>query len=138
MHKKGPQLNDHTPNTTNRDNLGITGAQTTLQAELCPVVNTVTYRAFYWIFLTWNYYDFYQYSGETDFSRNAGTRFNEDYVKKNDYYFVLGNLIEDTKFIDAARKDAHQIAENKDDEKYQAYYGKIVQMANQNFISSSV
>ncbi len=49
--------------------------------------------------------------------------------------FVLGNLIEDTKFIDAARKDAHQIAENKDDEKYRAYYGKIVQMANQNFIS---
>ena len=49
--------------------------------------------------------------------------------------FVLGNLIEDTKFIDAARKDAHQISENKDDEKYRAYYGKIVQMANQNFIS---
>ena len=88
--KKGPQLNDHTPNTTNRDNLGITGAQTTLQAELCPVVNTVTYRAFYWIFLTWNYYDFYQYSGETDFSRNAGTRFNEDYV--NQYMFQKDDL----------------------------------------------
>lgn len=115
MHKKGPQLNDHTPNTTNRDNLGITGAQTTLQAELCPVVNTVTYRAFYWIFLTWNYYDFYQYSGETDFSRNAGTRFNEDYVKKNDYYFVLGNLINnnpDTKNLVGIEKTTNDLSTN--------------------------
>ena len=49
--------------------------------------------------------------------------------------FVLGNLIEDTRFIDAARDDAKQIYENKDDEKYRDYYALIFQMANKNFIS---
>ena len=49
--------------------------------------------------------------------------------------FVLGNLVEDTRFIDAARKDAHKIAENRDVKSYRDYYDKILKMTNQNFIS---
>lgn len=49
--------------------------------------------------------------------------------------FVLGNLIEDTRFIDAARKDAHMIFENWDHPEYRSYYEKMLKMANQNFIS---
>ncbi|MCR4633728.1 MAG: ATP-dependent DNA helicase RecG [Erysipelotrichaceae bacterium] len=49
--------------------------------------------------------------------------------------FVLGNLIEDTRFIDAARKDAQKISEHKDEEAYASYYERIRKMASQNFIS---
>ena len=49
--------------------------------------------------------------------------------------FILGNLIEDTRFIDAARKDAHKIAENQDIKEYKEYYDKISQVAIKNFIS---
>ena len=49
--------------------------------------------------------------------------------------FILGNLIEDTRFIDAARKDAHKIAENLDIKEYKEYYDKISQVAIKNFIS---
>ena len=57
-HEKGPRLNDRTTKSTERDNLGITSIQASMQDELCPVVTTVTYRAFYWPFLVWNYYDY--------------------------------------------------------------------------------
>ena len=49
--------------------------------------------------------------------------------------FILGNLIEDTKFIDAARKDAHMISENRDNLEYKNYYEKIREIASKNFIS---
>ena len=49
--------------------------------------------------------------------------------------FILGNLIEDTRFIDAARKDAHIIAENQDIKEYKEYYDRISQVAIKNFIS---
>ncbi|MBR5754833.1 MAG: ATP-dependent DNA helicase RecG [Erysipelotrichaceae bacterium] len=49
--------------------------------------------------------------------------------------FILGNLVEDTKFIDAARKDAHRISENQDDPEYRNYYEKISQLAAKNYIS---
>ncbi|MBR5342089.1 MAG: ATP-dependent DNA helicase RecG [Erysipelotrichaceae bacterium] len=49
--------------------------------------------------------------------------------------FILGNLIEDTKFIDAAREDARMIAANQDNEVYRNYYGEIGKIASKNFIS---
>ena len=49
--------------------------------------------------------------------------------------FVLGNLVEDTKFIDAARKDAKNISENLDNPAYQKYYDKITQLTAKNYIS---
>lgn len=87
-----------------------------MQAELCPVVNTVTYRAFYWIFMIWNYYDFYKHSGEMDYGRNASSVFNKEYVKRQDYYFVLANLIndaEDRKNLVGVEKTSADLSNNK-------------------------
>ena len=55
---KGPRLNNITRNFTTRDSLGIEGVATSISAEICPIVNTVTPRPFYWAFITWCYYDF--------------------------------------------------------------------------------
>ena len=49
--------------------------------------------------------------------------------------FILGNLIEDTKFIDAARDDAHEIMNSLDKKEYKDYYDEIMQIAAKNFIS---
>lgn len=88
--KKGPVFNDIKKNFTSRDSLGIEGATASIQGELCPVVNTVTPRAFYWIFMVWNYYDFHlNYNGKKDNYDD----FDKPFLKKNDYYFVLSNLM---------------------------------------------
>ncbi|MBO4920134.1 MAG: ATP-dependent DNA helicase RecG [Erysipelotrichaceae bacterium] len=49
--------------------------------------------------------------------------------------FILGNLIEDTKFISAAREDAHFICQNLDREDLRKYYEKIEEIAAANYIS---
>ena len=49
--------------------------------------------------------------------------------------FILGNLIEDTRFIDAAREDAHCICRNQDREDFRKYYEKIEEIAAANYIS---
>jgi hypothetical protein len=85
-----PILNDTTRNFTTRDNLGITGATTSLQAELCPVINTVTPRAFYWPFMVWNYYEYLKY---TEQKNRSVADFDKPFLKRNDYFFVLGNLL---------------------------------------------
>ena len=92
---KGPRLNNRSLRPTNRDNLGITSAQTTLQDELCPVVNTVTYRAFYWPFLVWNYYNYINSHSIEEISKGKDSQkdFNKNCVKRNDYYFILGCLM---------------------------------------------
>ena len=90
-HEKGPRLNDRTTKSTERDNLGITSIQASMQDELCPVVTTVTYRAFYWPFLVWNYYDYIKkHSVEEISASSAWSDFNTNCVKKNDFYFILG------------------------------------------------
>ena len=86
---KGPQLNDISRSFTTRDSLGIEGVATTMQAEVCPLVNTVTPRAFYWPFMVWIYYDFYKYSGIVD---HTVTEFDK-YLKRQDYFFVLATLL---------------------------------------------
>ena len=85
-----PILNKTEKNFTTRDNLGLTGATNSMQAELCPVVTTVTPRAFYWPFLVWNYYNYHKSCGVPNKDEKE---FNVGYVKKNDYYFVLSCLL---------------------------------------------
>ena len=87
----GPYLNDIKRNFTTRDSLGIEGINASIQADLCPVVNTVTPRAFYWAFMTWIYYDFYKYSGITERTDAAF----EGYLKRQDYYFVMATILND-------------------------------------------
>lgn len=86
--KKGPQFNTEQHNFTTRDNLGIEAAATSLQADLCPLVTTVTPRAFYWPFLVWNHYNYI-----TSKQNWKWDEFNVEWVKRNDYFFVLSNLI---------------------------------------------
>lgn len=86
---KGPRLNNISKNFTTRDSLGIEGVATSIQGEICPIVNTVTPRAFYWPFMVWIYYDFYKYSGIEE--RTVKTF--DKYLKRQDYFFVLATLL---------------------------------------------
>lgn len=94
--EKGPKLNSRVGKPTERDNLGITSIQASMQDELCPVVTTVTYRAFYWAFLVWNYYDYLKRHSVKEISgKDAWGSFNNNCVKKNDFYFILGCMLND-------------------------------------------
>ncbi len=86
---RGPRLNNISKNFTTRDSLGIEGVAATIQGEICPVVNTVTPRAFYWPFMVWIYYDFYEYSGIKEYNYNAF----DEYLKRQDYFFVMATLL---------------------------------------------
>ncbi len=85
----GPLLNKIDRNFTTRDSLGIEGVATSMSADLCPVVNTVTPRAFYWPFMVWIYYDFYMYSGIEERTVSAFDK----YLKRQDYFFVMATLL---------------------------------------------
>ena len=87
--RRGPKLNNISKNFTTRDSLGIEGVAATIQGEICPVVNTVTPRAFYWPFMVWIYYDFYKYSGIEEYNYTAFDK----YLKRQDYFFVLATLL---------------------------------------------
>ncbi len=86
---RGPKLNNISKSFTTRDSLGIEGVSTSIQADICPIVNTVTPRAFYWPFMVWIYYDFYKYSGIRDHTVDAF----DTYLKRQDYFFVLATLL---------------------------------------------
>lgn len=86
---KGPQLNDIARNFTTRDSLGIESVAASISGEICPIVNTVTPRAFYWPFMVWIYYDFYKYSGIEEHTVRAF----DEYLKRQDYFFVLATLL---------------------------------------------
>lgn len=49
--------------------------------------------------------------------------------------FILGNLIEDTRFIDAAKKDVQLIIDNLDKKEYRNYYSQVEKMAVKNYIT---
>ena len=87
--QSGPKLNDISKSFTARDSLGIESVAASLQREVCPIVNTVTPRAFYWPFMVWIYYDFYKYSGIKERSYAAFDR----YLKRQDYFFVMATLL---------------------------------------------
>ena len=88
--KKGPLLNNNSRNFTTRDSLGIESVAASISRELCPIVNTVTPRAFYWPFMVWIYYDFYKYSGIEEHTRDD---FDKRFLKRQDYFFVLSQLL---------------------------------------------
>ncbi len=108
---KGPRFNNTTDQFTTRDSLGIEGPTATIQGELCPVVTTVTQRAFYWIFLTWNYYDFHvNYKGK----KKEESDFDKGFLRKNDYFFVLSSLIakRDTTRLNGVEKTSQDLEDN--------------------------
>lgn len=87
---KGPKINYTKRNFTTRDNLGINAAGASFQAELCPVITTVTPRPFYWAFAVWNYYDYWM---NYKTSKRSDSDFEKNFLKRNDYFFVLANLL---------------------------------------------
>ena len=90
MRRLEPRFNSITKRFSSRDSLGIESVAASISGELCPIVNTVTPRAFYWPFMCWIYYDFYKNSGIKERSVNA---FDKPFLKRQDYFFVLANLL---------------------------------------------
>ena len=89
---KGPRLNNISRNFTTRDSLGIEGVATSISAEICPIVNTVTPRPFYWAFITWCYYDVFKNCDPKD--RNSDNVYK--YVKMQNYFLALASDINNT------------------------------------------
>lgn len=48
--------------------------------------------------------------------------------------FILGNLLEDGRFVEAAKKDAHKICDNQNNIEYHKYYELIANIASKNYI----
>ena len=86
---RGPYLNYIKKNFTTRNSLGIEGVLTSMTSVICPIVNTVTPRAFYWPFMVWIYYDYLKNSGINEESYSAFDKF----LKRQDYFFVLATLL---------------------------------------------
>ena len=89
-----PLINNTEMHFSPRDCLGIESVAASISGILCPIVNTVTPRAFYWPFMAWIYYDFYTNSGITE---HKVTVFDEEFLKRQDYFFVLSTIIDKPK-----------------------------------------
>ena len=85
----GPLLNNTKKKHNNRDPLGIDGVSQSIVGELCPIINSVTYHAIYWIFVNWIYYDLYENQKNTD----MGAKLLDSYIKKLNFFMVLGNML---------------------------------------------
>ena len=83
----GPIINNTSRNFTTRDSLGIEGVANTISADLCPIVNTVTPRPYYWAFITWCYWKFYEIYGYVE---DAEVR---SFIKKTNYFVAAGSYL---------------------------------------------
>ena len=86
---KGPRLNNISRNFTTRNSLGIDEVANSISGELCPIVNSVTPRPFYWAFITWCYYDVFKNCDPKD--RNSDNVYK--YVKMQNYFLALASDI---------------------------------------------
>ena len=89
MKSNGPVINNTVRNFTARDCLGIEGIATSISGQICPVVNTVTPRPYFWAFIDWCYYDFYEHSRQEDW-KYENVR---NYVKRINYFIALGTVL---------------------------------------------
>ena len=92
---KGPRLNNISKNFTTRDSLGIEGVASSIQGEICPIVNTVTPRPFYWAFITWCFYDFYKNCNPEEKNTNNVYK----YAKRQNYFFALSNILNEVNVV---------------------------------------
>lgn len=109
-----PRLNTFTTVFTARDSLGVESVATSISAEICPVINTVTPRPFYWAFMCWIYYDYYK-----NIITEKRTYKNFDkFLKRQDYFFVLSQLLiegSDRTNLVGTEKTYENVNNNKDD-----------------------
>lgn len=89
---KGPRLNNISRNFTTRDSLGIEGVANSISQEICPIVNTVTPRPFYWAFIMWCFYDVYEHGDKNERSSENVYK----YVKMQNYFLALASDINNT------------------------------------------
>ena len=89
---KTPLFNSTEKRFTKRDSLGLQSLSSSIQARICPIINVVTPTPFYWAFLIWNYYHFYSLEEN---KRKSDSVFNVSFVKRNDFFFVLSNFLND-------------------------------------------
>ena len=87
--KKGPKINKITRDLTTRDSLGIESVATSISGEICPIVNTVTPRPFYWAFIMWGFYDFYNNCNTED--RKSTNVYK--YIKMQNYFLGLASVL---------------------------------------------
>ena len=88
-YNKGPKLNNISRNFTTRDSLGIESVAASMQGDMCPIVNTVTPRPFYWAFIMWAYYDYYASCVASE-RNNEGAKYN---IRKHNYFLALGSVL---------------------------------------------
>ncbi len=86
---KGPRLNNISRKFTTRDSLGLEGVATSISTEICPIVNTVTPRPFYWAFATWGFYDFYK---NHEIEERSIINVHK-YIKMQNYFLALASNI---------------------------------------------
>ena len=85
-----PLFNKTHMSFTRRDTLGMETLTTSMQEKYCPIIALVTPHPFYWAFLVWNYYHYYSFEEN---KKKGDTFFTHDYVKRNDFFFVLSNYL---------------------------------------------
>lgn len=111
---KGPRLNKFTTNFTTRDSLGVESVASSISGELCPIINTVTPRPFYWAFMCFIYYDYYR---SVEVEKRDYKSFDQ-FLKRHDYYFVLSQVLfeaSDQANLAGTRKAIENISKNEDD-----------------------
>ena len=91
----GPVINDTVKNFTTRDSLGIESVATTISREICPIVNTVTPRPFYWALMDWCFYDWYSH-----FPDQQKREFVYKYIRKINYFIALGNILANGRYVE--------------------------------------
>lgn len=87
----GPKLNKNKTdaNFSPENSLGIEGVAASMQGDICPVVTTVTPRAFYWAFLVWIYYDFYTFFPAQEKNYDLFI----EHLRRQDFFFVAATLL---------------------------------------------
>lgn len=124
---RGPLFNKNITKETTRDNLGINSVFSSMTADLCPVINTVTPSPFYWTFLSWVYYD----AHENAHIKLTDTRLYREYIRRQEFYMILACVLaykDDEINKPLNGKDNVQAYANKDKKKilfefYNDYYG---------------
>lgn len=87
---RGPRINHIEKTITRRDSLGIEGIANTISAELCPIVNTVTPRPFYWALINWGYWKQYQLTKKED---DVEAR---KLIKRVNYFLAIASYLANT------------------------------------------
>lgn len=89
MNTTGPLFNDKKRNFSPINSLGIESITTSMSDSLCPIINLVTRKPFYWMLRCWCYYDLL----ENKKGRNINNKDIDNYYKRINYFLCLGSML---------------------------------------------